>query len=151
MQNLSYTVTASWVGGRAGSGNFESPHLRERLAGPPELGGTGAGTNPEELLVAAAASCLLLTFAAFAERYTLPVSKVELASKGEFESSTRLRIVRIVHDAVLWLEHGPDSEQAEGTVNMLRRAEQACMVSTAIRNNVEVSLDAVVKRSEHAS
>ncbi|HKY35265.1 MAG TPA: OsmC family protein [Polyangiaceae bacterium] len=151
MQNLSYTVTANWLGGRAGSGSFESQHLRERLAGPTELGGTGAGTNPEELLVAAAASCLLLTFAAFVERYTLPVSKVELASKGDFESTTRLRIVRIVHNAVLWLEQGPDSDQAQSTLNMLRRAEQACMVSTAIRNNVEVGLDAVVKRAEHPS
>jgi Ohr subfamily peroxiredoxin len=57
-----YSTQATALGGRVGSVASADGHLRVELSHPRALGGAGGeGTNPEQLVAAALAACLLDT------------------------------------------------------------------------------------------
>ncbi|MBB3473567.1 Ohr family peroxiredoxin [Sphingomonas sp. BK345] len=57
-----YSTQATALGGRVGSVASADGHLRVELSQPRALGGAGGeGTNPEQLVAAALAACLLDT------------------------------------------------------------------------------------------
>ena len=62
-----FTLTGDWTGGLRGQGTLAVGGLASAISVPTVLGGPGAGTNPEELLTAAASSCYLITLAAIVE------------------------------------------------------------------------------------
>ena len=51
-QKILYTAHASATGGRNGHARTDDDSLALTLASPKELGGTGAGNNPEQLFAA---------------------------------------------------------------------------------------------------
>lgn len=61
-----YTTDVTVTGGRDGQAKASDGRLNVTLAFPAELGGTGAGTNPEQLFAAGLAGCFTssLVFAA---------------------------------------------------------------------------------------
>jgi len=54
-----YTAHAHVTGGRDGAAKTDDGKLDVKLAPPKELGGNGAGTNPEQLFAAGYAACFL--------------------------------------------------------------------------------------------
>jgi lipoyl-dependent peroxiredoxin len=54
-----YSTTATATGGRDGRSRTEDGALDVTLATPKELGGNGAGNNPEQLFAAGYAACFL--------------------------------------------------------------------------------------------
>jgi len=113
---------------------------------PSELGGNGAGTNPEELLIAAAASCYALTFGSLAERQGLPVSQVRVSCEGAFEFEAGLQLASLAYRVVARMRAGVSEEEIAKAQRALERCEQLCMVATALRGNVRSHLDLVVER-----
>ena len=55
-----YTAHAHVTGGRDGAAKTDDGKLDVKLAPPKELGGNGAGTNPEQLFAAGYAACFRL-------------------------------------------------------------------------------------------
>ncbi len=72
-QKILYTAHASATGGRNGHARTDDGSLVLTLASPKELGGTGAGNNPEQLFAAGYAACFIgaMKFAA-AQDKSLP-------------------------------------------------------------------------------
>ncbi|MCL6452293.1 MAG: OsmC family protein [Alicyclobacillus sp.] len=98
-------------------------------------------TSPEELLTAAAASCYLLTLRTLFEHRSLPVQRIELTTEARVEVDGGLRMDAIVHRPVIVLEEPAD----EARVRLLAaHAEHACMVSSALRGNVVVTVEPTV-------
>ena len=58
-----YPMTVRWQGGRTGGGSVvaERSGVENPLSVPPEFGGPGEGTNPEELLTGAITGCYSVT------------------------------------------------------------------------------------------
>lgn len=54
-----YTTTATATGGRDGKARTQDGALEVTLATPKELGGNGAGNNPEQLFAAGYAACYI--------------------------------------------------------------------------------------------
>ena len=54
-----YTAHAHVTGGRDGAAKTDDGKLDVKLAPPKELGGNGAGTNPEQLFAAGYAACFI--------------------------------------------------------------------------------------------
>ena len=100
-------------------------------------------TSPEELLAASHASCYAMAFSAtLARRGTPPeqldvsaVATVERQEQGGFKVTTMDLNVR---------GRVPGLDQA-GFEEAARTAEQGCPISNAIRNNVEIRLNATLQ------
>src|SRR4051812_30580649 len=84
-----YPVSVAWNGGKEGSGEVTAQHsgITSKLAVGKEFQGTGDGTNPEELLAAAVASCYTITFGIIAQNRKIPVADIKTEAVGEVEQN----------------------------------------------------------------
>jgi peroxiredoxin-like protein len=83
MGDLSFDVELSWAGrGREGAGTIKTDDQLLELSGPEAMGGRGVGTNPEELLVCAVASCYTATLFGVLARARLPVLSLAVSASG---------------------------------------------------------------------
>lgn len=73
--------------------------MRQTISIPEEMGGPGVGTNPDELLIGAAATCYLITLDAMIERKNLPVEELSLAEKNCMISNALRGNVRLEVEA----------------------------------------------------
>lgn len=82
-----FEVVADWSGDGAGSGRVSTANggLAVPVAGAAVLGGSGGKANPEELLLAALASCFVTTWAIFLKKLTLGYGEPSLRVEGELE------------------------------------------------------------------
>lgn len=115
--DLNFAVGAVWEGsGRAGSGTlFLSGHA-VRYSAPETMGGRGEGTSPEELLLAAVASCYSGTLHRVIERAGLPSSGWISEPRGWCRTiRARLVSVRLPSIRRLWAATAP------GARNIWRR------------------------------
>lgn len=143
-----FRLTADWNGGgRNGEGRISAGNLDTQISIPKEMGGPGVGTNPDEMLIGAAATCYIITLAAMLELRQIPVEKLSLESIGVVgEHKGRPKFERITHKPHLILGAGVTVEQVEEAKSLIETAERSCMISNALRGNVALSVTAQVDR-----
>ncbi|MEU0569549.1 organic hydroperoxide resistance protein [Nonomuraea sp. NPDC005983] len=130
-----YTAIAT-ASGREGRAVSSDGRLDVTLAPPKELGGTGAGTNPEQLFAAGYAACFASALNLVAKRMEADVSEasvtaeVGLGSNGDggFALSVTLRVEL------------PDHLQGEAGRALVEATHQVCPYSNATRGNIPVEL-----------
>jgi len=133
-----YTAEAHVTGGRvAGHGRSSDGALEVDLRTPPELGGEGGGTNPEQLFAVGYAACFESALATVARREKLEVGDVGIDSKvilvaGEERSFTIAVELHVTLPSV-----GDDD-----AVELVRATHRVCPYSNATRGNIEVLLSA---------
>jgi Ohr subfamily peroxiredoxin len=132
------TATATATGGREGTVRSDDRKLDVRLDPPKQMGGTGTGTNPEQLCAAGYAACFLgaMKFVAGTQGLSIPAdvsidSKVSLGPLG-----APLKGFGI---AVEMLVHLPGMERAHAE-QLIHDAHEVCPYSNATRGNIEVNL-----------
>jgi len=83
----SYPITVRWTGGKEGSGKWVAERSGEEvaIAAPPEYGGTGGATNPEELLTAAIGGCYAITLGIILNNRKAAFNWIEANATGEVE------------------------------------------------------------------
>jgi len=136
MTQAVYVARAHVTGGRDGHGRSDDGKLDVPLRMPPELGGDGAGTNPEQLFAVGFASCFATVLTSLGRRGRLAVADVAVdcavslvpVGDGTFVLSARFDIA---------LPHLGDGEIAAGLV---RQAHKICPYSRAVSGNVEVAM-----------
>ncbi|MCL6515676.1 OsmC family protein [Alicyclobacillus sp.] len=121
-------------------GQLSGDGLSVSFSIPAELGGPGIGTNPEELLLGAAAGCYLITLGKLLRNRRIPFDEIRLESRGFVENDRGLRFDRIEHRPLVLL-HPDAAGQADHVRILCEHAEHACMVSSALRGNVEVRVE----------
>ncbi|TNY34616.1 organic hydroperoxide resistance protein [Thermomonospora catenispora] len=130
-----YTAIAT-ASGRDGRAVSSDGRLDVALARPVELGGDGAGTNPEQLFAAGYAACFSSAMQLTASRMNLDVTDASVTAevglrpdgKGGFGLTVTLR-------AEL-----PDHLSPEEGRRLLEAAHAVCPYSNATRGNVPVDL-----------
>lgn len=137
-----FHFSAAWPGGRNSVGSIQCGHLATQVSIDTGMGGPGVGTNPDEMLLAAAATCYLMTLAAMLER-----ARIEVASMA-FESDITVsvdagayRCKRIVHHPAITLPRGAGAQQLEQVERLVLAADRHCMVSNALRGNVAIRIE----------
>jgi len=139
MANTLYTAKAHVTGGRAeGHGTSSDGQLAVDLRLPTEMGGTGGGTNPEELFAVGYAACFEGALGVVARRADADVSDAAIDSevslspdgKGGFQLSAALNVTL------------PNVADADAAVELVRAAHSVCPYSNATRGNIEVALTA---------
>jgi len=133
--NVHYTAVAT-ANGREGKAVSSDGKLAVTLAPPVELGGNGAGTNPEQLFAAGYAACFASALGAVARGTSHDVKDVsvtaEVGSAGSVAEGFNLSVVLRVEL--------PDTLDAEVGRELVEKAHQVCPYSNATRGNIPVEL-----------
>ena len=132
-----YVGTVTALNGRDGQVKSDDGKLDLRVSQPVEVGGSGVGTNPEQLFAATYAACFHASIAIIArlEKVDITGSKVT-AKVGIGKNDEGFGIVaRLVADLP-----GVDPAAAQ---RLVQRAHQICPYSRMTREGINVEIDIV--------
>jgi organic hydroperoxide reductase OsmC/OhrA len=141
MSDFRFPVELSWPGGRRVVATAPGKPSLE-IATPVELKGEWPDRwSPEDVLVAAVASCYAVTLVAIASRTQTPMHELAIRAEGTVGREGRepfgFKTIRL--DVTATTDAGCESELAAAT----ERAEAACIVSNALR--IPVSADVTIR------
>jgi organic hydroperoxide reductase OsmC/OhrA len=134
-----FQLTVDWLGGRRVGARAEGKPPIE-ITTPPVFRGTDPSVwSPEEFLVAAAASCLAVTFTGLAAREDLAYTKLKVDGDGVVGSRAdgRFGFTRLL----LRLELDTDPTREAQARELAERAEQTCLVSVSLDLPVETVIE----------
>ena len=139
MARVLYTAEATVTGGRAdGHGRTNDGKLEVNLRLPKEMGGDGAGTNPEQLFAVGFAACFEGAIGAVGRRERAEVGDVSIDSRVSLHP-TEERGFKLSAELHVTLPQVEDPEQAAAIV---AAAHKVCPYSNATRDNIDVTLTA---------
>lgn len=142
-----FHLTADWPGNRNDVGQIETGELKTKISIPDAMDGPGVGTNPDEMLLGAAATCYIITLAAMLERSNIPKVSLTMESEGIVDVTNGVFTYdAIIHRPKLLLPTDLSDRDVEKAQRLAEKAEGSCMITRALAGNVKVSLDAVVER-----
>ena len=143
-----FHLKADWPGGRNDVGQIDAGNLKTEVSIPPEMAGPGVGTNPDEMLLGAAATCYIITLAAMMERSGLVKEALTMESVGVVEVTNGvITYKKIIHKPHIVLKADATEKDVSFANKLAEKAEKSCMISRAIQGNVEVELEAIITRS----
>jgi peroxiredoxin-like protein len=140
-----FHLKANWPGGRNDVGEIAAGNLVTKVSIPPEMDGPGVGTNPDEMLLGAAATCYIITLAAMMERSKLEKISLTMESEGIVDVTNGvITYKKIIHRPRVVLKADASKRDLQLAQKLAEKAESSCMISRAIQGNVEVELDATI-------
>ena len=139
MAKVIYTAEAHVTGGRlAGHGRTTDGALEVDIRIPPEMGGDGGGTNPEQLFAVGFASCFESAMSVVARREKRDADDAEIESKVNL-IPTEDRGFGLAVELDVRLPSVDDAEEAK---RIVAAAHKVCPYSMATRGNIDVTLTA---------
>ena len=125
-----YHALAWWTSGQTGLAKSDSAPNAIHFSAPPEFGGLDGRWTPEDLLLAALASCFTTTFRAIAgyskfEYTDLQVEVEGTVSKGQ----SGYGFSEIILRPTVTIR---DEENRDRALNLLQQTKAACLVSKAL-------------------
>ncbi|NDU76820.1 Ohr family peroxiredoxin [Actinomadura sp. DSM 109109] len=132
--DVKYTAVAT-ANGRDGRAVSSDGRIDLALAPPREMGGTGEGTNPEQLFAAGYAACFASALGAVARKTRQDVGDVSVTAEvgiGKQDDGDGFALT-----VVLRIELPDDLENGQ---DLVERAHQVCPYSNATRGNIPVRL-----------
>ena len=129
-----YTAVATVTGGRDGHAKSDDGLLDLTLAPPKAFGGTGAGTNPEQLFAAGYAACFGSALAA--------VARIQKITPGSIAVTAKVTIgsVGAGYGLAVELDVGLPDLARDKAEALVAAAHQMCPYSNATRGNIVVDL-----------
>lgn len=118
----------------------DGPSAELTLSADPAFRGDRSLFNPEQLLVAAASSCQMLSFLAVAAKSRLDVtSYLDDAVAVMPEDDRPVRITRIeLHPTVTLTDHGSGRPDGERLQHLTDVAHRECFIASSLRSEVVV-------------
>ena len=129
-----YTATATAYGGRDGRVATDDGKLDVTVAPPKELGGAGAGTNPEQLFAAGYAACFGSALAHVARAKKITTGPIAITTKVSLGPAGRGFGLQVELTAEL-----PELAR-EQAVELVAAAHEVCPYSNATRGNIVVDV-----------
>ncbi len=134
-----FPVSVKWIGERRVTANVEGKQPIE-ITPPPVFRGTDPSTwSPEDFFVAAAASCLAVTFTGLAARAGLNYASLSVNGDGVAgkREDGRFGFTRLL--LTIAVETDPVDEQL--THELAQKAEDTCLVSASLGLPVETLIE----------
>ncbi|WP_282142299.1 OsmC family protein [Cytobacillus oceanisediminis] len=152
MAEHQFQLKAYWPGLRNDAGEIETGGLKTKVSIPPEMEGPGIGTNPDEMLLGAAATCYIITLAAMMERSKLEKENLTMESTGIVDVTKGvITYKKIIHRPVILLKADATEKDHSLARKLAQKAEASCMISRAIKGNVEVELEETILTAKNPS
>jgi peroxiredoxin-like protein len=141
-----FYLKANWPGLRNDVGDIETERLKTKVSIPPEMDGPGVGTNPDEMLLGAAATCYIITLAAMMQRSNLEKESLTMESEGIVDVTNGvITYKKMIHRPHVILKSDATEKDRSLAERLAIKAETSCMISRAIQGNVEMELRATVE------
>ncbi len=141
-----FHLKANWPGLRNDVGEIQAGNLLTKISIPPEMDGPGVGTNPDEMLLGAAATCYIITLAAMMERSGLEKESLVMESDGIVDVTNGIfTYKKIIHRPTITLKADATDKDIALAHRLAQKAETSCMISRAVQGNVEIELQATVE------
>jgi len=138
--DLVYKAQMLTQGGRSGTIQSEDGNFKLKLAVPTAMGGKGDGPNPEQLFAGAFAACFEHSVRHIAKKGHIPLRgcyvEADLSMFITFEDAYRMALTMTVHMA-----GALDQATAD---NLVERARGVCPYVDATKNNVSLTIKAVL-------
>ena len=132
-----FPLSVDWVGGRRVSARVAGKPAID-VTPPPEFRGTDPAVwSPEDLFVAAAASCLAVTFTGLAERAKLAFTGLTVAGDGV----AGMRDDGRFGFTALTLRLDVESDQPDEARRLAEKAEQTCLVSASLDLPIDTTIN----------
>jgi Ohr subfamily peroxiredoxin len=136
--DVKYTAVATAENGRDGRVASDDGQLDVVVNPPKELGGSGAGTNPEQLFAAGYSACFQSALGVVARKEKADISGATVTARVGIGS---------IPEGGFGLEvaleaHIPTLDEATAK-DLLEKAHQVCPYSNATRGNIHVTLAVV--------
>lgn len=142
-----FHLQAHWPGLRNDVGDIAVGNLVTKISIPPEMDGPGVGTNPDEMLLGAAATCYIITLAAMMQRSHLDKKDLLMESEGIVDVTNGVfTYKKIIHRPTIILKEDATFEDEKLAQRLAEKAEKSCMISRAIQGNVELELQVTIKK-----
>src|SRR4051794_38227627 len=137
MHKTLYTAQATVTGGRLeGHGRTSDGELDVQIRIPPDLGGPGGGTNPEQLFAVGFASCFESALHLVARRQKVEAGDASIDSRVHLHpNENRGFDLSVEMDVTL-----PSIDDAEAARDLVRIAHKVCPYSNATRGNIDVTI-----------
>lgn len=135
MADALYTAHAHATGGRSGGRAVsDDGRLDVGIEPPSELGGSGEGTNPEQLFAAGYAACFLSALKLVAGKREVP------ADDATVDAAVRLLPEGRGFKLGVTLEVAMPGVDQDAAQKLVETAHSVCPYSNATRDNIEVGL-----------
>ncbi len=142
-----FHLKAEWPGLRNDIGTINAGNLKTKVSIPPEMDGPGVGTNPDEMLLGAAATCYIITLAAMMERSKLDKEALTMESVGVVDVTKGvITYKKIIHRPHIILKTDATAKDEALALKLAEKAETSCMISQAIQGNVVVELETTITK-----
>lgn len=152
LQTHHFEITSTWThnsaDARQGTGTLKTSAGETGIAIPAELHGPGGlRTNPEELLLSALAACFSITFSIIAQKRRLPLFELQITTRGELirHQNGSLQFTRASLHPLITIAAAPDDTLRSTATDTAHLTEKHCLISNAIRGNVEVTVSPAVQ------
>jgi peroxiredoxin-like protein len=140
-----FHLKANWPGLKNDTGTIEAGNLVTKISIPSEMDGPGVGTNPDEMLLGAAATCYIITLAAMLERSHLEKEQLSMESEGIVDVTRGVfTYKKIIHRPEIVLKAHATDQDVQLAKELAKKAESSCMISRAIKGNVEMELHTTI-------
>ncbi|MEO9176341.1 MAG: OsmC family protein [Gaiellales bacterium] len=141
-EDLQFEVELSWTGsGRDGAGRISTDDLELDYSVPASMGGRNVGTNPEELLVCAVATCYAATLFGVLQRARLAVADVRVGAIGTvtgYPSAARFDRLTVSPTIV-----GGDDDRRPEYEHAAQLAHDRCFIGRTLAGTVEYRVGTV--------
>ena len=134
-----FPLTVDWLGGRRVAAHVEGKPMVE-VTPPPVFSGTDpTAWSPEDLFVAAGASCLAVTFTGLAARAGLTYTSLRVDADGiaGTRDDGRFGFTRLL----LRIEIETDPDEQGLARELAEQAEASCLVSASLDLPVETAVE----------
>ncbi|MEV1019007.1 organic hydroperoxide resistance protein [Streptomyces sp. NPDC050264] len=129
-----YTAVATAENGRDGRVATDDGKLDVVVNPPKEQGGSGAGTNPEQLFAAGYSACFQGALAVVARQEGIDIAGSTVTAKvGIGKNDDGFGLIVDISAAI------PNTDTATAT-SLIEKAHQVCPYSKATRGNITVTL-----------
>jgi lipoyl-dependent peroxiredoxin len=138
MEKKLYTATVNVQGGRDGKAVSSDENLNVDLRYPKELGGNGAGTNPEQLFAAGFAACFQGAMGTILRKKNIKAEGITIDSHVTLgKDGNDGYVLAITMDITI---KGLETSVAE---EIVAEAHKVCPYAKATRGNIEVIANVV--------
>jgi osmotically inducible protein OsmC len=141
-EKILYTAYATADGGRTGTARSSDGALDVHLSTPRELGGSGGGTNPEQLFAAGYAACFIGALKTVASGRT-GGAKIALHGDISIDSEVGIGPVPTGFGIQVAMRISIPGLERDAAQALVAAAHQVCPYSNATRGNIQVTLVAV--------